>query len=339
MEQIKENITFDDVLIKPKFSNITSRKDVSLTTTIGNLSLDIPIVSANMDTVTNEDLAKKLYESGGISILHRFSSIEKNVKLFKSLKNQNVKSIVSIGLNDYELERAEALIESGANILCIDVAHGAQMSVVEQYNRIMNKYKSNVDIIVGNFATGDTVKEFKDLCVSEPLAFKVGIGGGSACLTRVQTGCGVPQLSAIFDCVKSNPTSNIISDGGHKKPGDIAKALAAGAKMVMLGYMLAGTDEAPGEIINDNYKKYRGSASQEAYNDQGKIADWRTFEGDSFLIPYKGPLNKVLQDITGGIRSSLSYVGARNLEEFREKVEFIRVSNSTFMENTSHGKL
>ncbi len=330
-------ITFDDVLIKPKFSNITSRKDVSLSSTIGELILNLPVISANMDTVTNADVAIAMQKNNAIGALHRFSSIEKNIKAFNKVKSENSNAIISIGLGDYELKRAESLIEAGANILCIDVAHGAQMSVVNQYNNIASKHK-NIGIIVGNFATGESIKQFREYCVSEPMALKVGIGGGSACLTRVQTGCGIPQLSAVIDSINHNPNSNIISDGGKKYPGDIAKALAVGAKAVMLGSMLAGVEEGPGEIVNSHYKQYRGSASQESYEFQGKVAKWRTFEGDSFLVPYKGSITEVLQNIEGGLRSSLTYVGAKNLEEFKKNAELVEISISTIKENSAHGK-
>ncbi len=331
-------LTFDDVLIKPKFSKIQSRKDVSIDSKIGSLHLKLPIISANMDTVTNGDVAKVMYLEGGISCLHRFLSIEENILEFKQLKQANCNAIVSVGLGEYELERAFSLIENDAKIICIDVAHGAQLSVVEQYNNIKKKYK-DIDIIVGNFATGESILQFRELCSSEPLAFKVGIGGGAACLTRIQTGCGIPQLSSIIDSVKLNPKSNIISDGGCRYPGDIAKALAVGAKAVMLGSMLAGCDESPGEIINGNYKKYRGSASQESYEAQGKQAQWRTYEGDSFLISYKGSLKNVLNNIQGGIRSSFTYVGANNLTEFQQLVELVEISYATVKENTAHGKI
>ncbi|MDR0483652.1 MAG: guanosine monophosphate reductase [Alphaproteobacteria bacterium] len=334
---MEKYITFDDVLIKPQFSRINSRRDVDLSTKIGELSLSLPIISANMDTVTNADMAIAMHKNGAIGALHRFSSIEKNSKAYKRVKAENADTIISIGLGDYEFERAETLINDGANILCIDVAHGAQIAVVEQYNKIASKHK-NVGIIVGNFATGDTVKQFRELCVREPMAFKVGIGGGSACLTRVQTGCGIPQLSAVIDCVKLNPTTAIISDGGKKNPGDIAKALSVGAVAVMLGSMLAGVDEGPGDIIDSLYKQYRGSASQESYEVQGKVAKWRTFEGDSFLVPYKGSIADVLQNIEGGLRSSFAYVGAKNITEFQAKADLIEISTSTIKENSAHGK-
>ncbi len=171
------------------------------------------------------------------------------------------------------------------------------------------------------------------------MAFKVGIGGGSACLTRVQTGCGVPQLSALIDCIAVNPTVDVISDGGKRTPGDIAKALSVGAKAVMLGSMLAGVDEGPGEIINGKFKEYRGSASQDSYESQGKVAKWRTFEGDSFLVSYKGSIADVLQNIQGGLRSAMTYTGSKDLKDFVSNVELIEISMATQRENVAHGKI
>lgn len=331
-------LTFDDVLIEPSFSTINSRKDVDLSTHIGNLNLNIPLLSANMDTVFSFDLAKALSKEGGCSVVHRFFSIEDNVSMCQKLIENNVQFIASIGLGTYERERAENLIQIGVKNLCIDVAHGAQQAVVDQYNSIIEKHKSNVEIIVGNFASGRSIQHFRELCMQEPVAIKVGIGGGSACLTRVQTGCGVPQLHALIDSIKHNPESNIISDGAHKTPGDVAKALAAGANSVMLGYIFATTTEAAGEIIDGKFKKYRGSASLESYKVQNKEAEWRTYEGDSFVVPIQGSVNEVVQNITGGLRSSFTYVGAHNLKEFHEKAHFLKVSHSTQKENNSHGK-
>lgn len=331
-------ITFDDVLIEPKFSLISSRKNVNTTTNLGSLKLDAPIMAANMDTIFSIDLAIALAKAGGCAVVHRFCSIEENVAICDKLQQANTPVIASIGISENEYNRAAALIESGVNYLCIDVAHGAQMAVVEHYNKIIKNFGSKIEVIVGNFATGQSIQRFRELCIKEPMAFKIGIGGGSACLTRVQTGCGVPQLSALLDCVKVNPNTNLISDGAHKTPGDIAKALAAGAKAVMLGFMFAGTEEAPGEVVDNKYKKYRGSASLESYKAQGKEAAWRTFEGDSFLVPLKGSVENVVQNITGGLRSALTYVGAADLSEFREHATLIKVSNSSFNENTSHGK-
>ena len=222
--------------------------------------------------------------------------------------------------------------------------------------------------MVGNFASADSVKEFLERSNGSVDAIKVGVGPGSACTTRIKTGVGVPQLSAVMEIAKllKNTKIQIVADGGMKTPGDIAKALGAGAHLVMLGGMLAGTLESPGEIgeiyIDSNKvsvnslegkledflsapnvkiasKKYRGSASQEAYDAQGKSGSHRTAEGESFLVPYKGSVVNILADIEGGIRSAMTYVGARNLDEFRARCEFVRISHATAKENGAHGKL
>ncbi len=348
------NYTFDDVLIKPNFSTIKSRKDVDISTKLGPLTLAIPIISANMDTVTGPHMAAAMSDAGGLGCLHRFWDIKTQSKEVRNLLGQSCHNIsCSVGVGELELERAIKMIDLGVKVITIDVAHGAQQQVVDQYKAIKN-YKPDVFLIVGNFATKDSILEFVSRCgftymkdFNNEAAIKVGIGPGSACTTRIKTGVGVPQLSAIMDCVQSGAT--IIADGGMKTSGDVAKALAIGAKCVMLGGMLAGTDESPGKSIyapaetGDRDlqcigKQYRGSASKESYEVQGKEASHRTAEGESFIVPYKGPVASVLQDIEGGLRSALTYVGASNLEEFVEKSTLVIVSNSSKLENGAHGK-
>jgi len=350
---MKELVTFDDVLIVPKFSTIKSRKEVDISSEVSGLPfLRIPVISANMDTVTEAAMSKELRRLGAAGCIHRFSSIQDNVKLYKESIYQDECSrlapIVSIGLGNGEFERAEALHSAGARYFCIDVAHGASIEVVNQVNKLTEKYGEDICITVGNFATGASVKHFKELCKIQPKAFKVGIGPGSACTTRIKTGVGIPQLSAIIDCVQINPDTAFIADGGLKTPGDIAKALAAGAKCVMLGGMLAGTDETPGEIVNVSSgpphferilkKRYRGSASKQSYIAQGKDTNYRTAEGEAFLVEHKGPVEEIIKDIEGGLRSAFSYVGANNLKEFQQNVEFIKVTSVGLKENGSHGK-
>ncbi len=343
-----EFLTFDDVLIKPLFSTIKSRKDVDLTSKhlLGlNVGLRLPVFSANMDTVTGINMAKAMSTAGGMGVLHRFWSIEDNVKAF-----QETESAVSVGLGGQELERAKALIDAGAQYFFIDVAHGATQEVADQLKAI--KAIKNVWVCVGNFASGESVAWFVHVCGKvRPDAFKIGVGPGSACTTRIKTGIGVPQLSAIIECAKETSIP-VIADGGMKTPGDIAKALGAGASAVMLGGMLAGTEETPGEMIMKatshsafgapltfgEFKKYRGSASKESYEAQGKDTAWRTAEGESFTVPYKGSVSDILQDIEGGLRSSFSYVGASNLKEFQEKVIFVSISAASIKENGAHGK-
>lgn len=345
---MKELVTFDDVLIVPKFSTIKSRKDVDISSEVSGLPfLRVPVISANMDTITESVMAKELRSLGAVGCLHRFLSIEDNIKLFKDSiyvhEYGRSAPIVSIGLGNNEIERAQALFSAGARYFCIDVAHGASIEVVNQVNKLGDMYGEDICLIVGNFATGESVKRFKELCKIQPKAFKIGIGPGSACTTRIKTGVGIPQLSAIMDCVQINPNTAFIADGGLKTPGDIAKALAAGAKCVMLGGMLSGTEETPGNKVQTSdsgiwFKEYRGSASKESYEAQNKNSDWRTAEGESFLVPYKGRVEGIIKDIEGGLRSAFSYVGASNLKEFQQNCEFIRITNSGVKENKAHGK-
>jgi len=365
-------VTFDDILIKPKFSKLSSRKYVDLTTDLGKeIKLSLPVISANMSTITGPKMAHAMSKAGGMGIFHRFMTIEENITAWT---DGPFDCGVSIGVVDSEKERAEALIDAGANIICVDVAHGAQQSVVDQVKWLRSKYKDNIFIIVGNFATPQTIKAFGDAVgiTDSPDIYKVGIGPGSVCTTRIKTGVGVPQLSAILSCAAEFP---IIADGGMKTPGDIAKALAGGAKAVMLGGMLAGTKEAPGEEIigeaqvisyeeakkkakrdnikdfskvsisngyffsdgfyafniNPEYKIYKGSAAN------GYGNGWKTSEGVEIKVPYKGPVEPILKDIEGGLRSSFTYTGASNLNEFQNNAELIIVSPSTRIENKAHG--
>ena len=339
-------LTFDDVLIAPKFSTIQSRKDVTLNAHMGEKLLSLPVISANMDTVTDSDMCYAMGKAGGVGCLHRFMPPKATLSVWH--ENLDNKPIISIGLGSEEMGRACLLANAGATHFCIDVAHGAQLAVVEQANNL-RKAVPHAYIIVGNFASADSVKEFLDRAFYSVDAFKVGVGPGSACTTRIKTGVGVPQLSAVMSIAKTlkNTDIQVIADGGMKTPGDIAKALGAGAHFVMLGGMLAGTDETPGEVIYPEVgpnekacpvKKYRGSASHESYAVQGKVGSHRTAEGESFMVPYKGPVANILADIEGGVRSAMTYVGARNLDEFRERCEFVQISPATVRENGAHGK-
>lgn len=333
---MQTNITFDDVLIAPCFSTVSSRREVDLTANFGSFSLKLPVFSSNMDTVTAAPMANVMAKSGACGLLHRFMTIDENVAELKKVLPNFVG--VSVGLGDNEFERACALIDAGATFVVLDVAHAAQMSVVQQSRRLREKYGANVHLSVGTFANSRSVNDWLHHG-GEADSLHVGVGPGSACSTRIKTGVGIPQLSAILDCVRSGRP--IISNGGCKTPGDIAKAIAAGATGIIMGGMFAATDEAPGELVEKGgkkYKKYRGSASAESYEVQNKTAEWRTPEGESMMLPYKGPVSSVLQDIEGGLRSAFSYVGARTIEEFQRRAELVMVSSAAFMENGPHGK-
>lgn len=341
---MREYYTFDDVLIAPKFSYINSRKDVDLTVNVEGLpGMGLPVISSNMKTITECGMAKAMLLYGAQACLHRFWSIDENVKALQDSKvsvpmiGVTFHPMVSTGIGALELERAEALISAGAKYIVIDVAHGAQQQVVDHVKSILETYKNNISVIVGNFANAVSIHTFMNNLGSngKVAAWKVGIGPGSVCTTRIKTGVGIPQLSAIQDCANLF-TQNIIADGGMKTPGDIAKALAVGAKAVMLGGMLAGTDETPGEGMLTNNKGrcklYTGSAHRNSTENES----YRTSEGETVLVPCKGPVIDILSDIEGGLRSSLAYAGASNLKEFMP--ELIRVSSNTIAENGAHGK-
>lgn len=342
---MKEALTFNDVNIVPGFSDIASRSEVDLSC----LGITLPVIAANMDTVTDWCMSRAMLDYGAQACLHRFGTIEETVEMFLNSCSTKLsgksKPMVSIGLGSIELDRAKALFDYGAETFIIDVAHGSQLAVLKQAIRLREIIQANGSIVVGNFASAKSVKEFKDRNIINGI--KVGIGPGAACTTRIKTGVGVPQFTAIQEISNELKGTGIIiiGDGGLKTPGDIAKALGAGASMVMIGSMLAGTDESPGEIVymhkgmplpEEKFKKYRGSASKESYEAQGKVGKHRTAEGESFLVPYKGPVADILQDIEGGLRSAFTYVGARNLKEFHDKVEFVRVTHSGYIEGTAH---
>lgn len=350
--------SFDDTLIVPKFSFVKSRKDVITNNSIGRYTqFKIPVISANMDTVTDSKMAAAMTEYGGVACLHRFISIEDNVAMFKSSPPS---TWCSIGISENELNRAIALAQAGCKTLLIDVAHGASLDTVNQFNKLCsNSLFENIDIIVGNFATAEEITMFLSLAIDIPTAFKVGIGGGSACTTRKKTGCGLPTLASVIDCATTGQV--IIADGGIRGPDDVAKCLAAGATAVMVGKLLAGTDESPGEVMFKGYnnellpfkqysdltfigkypsklKIYRGSASKESYDVQNKESSWRTPEGEAFTVSYKGSVKNVLQDIEGGLRSAYSYVNAHYPNEFRKNATLIQVSNFGANESNAHGK-
>jgi len=347
-------LTFKDVLMLPQFSTIASRKDVNPSTTVGGTKLLIPIISSNMDTVTNFTMANAMRLAGGIGCLHRFMSIADNVKEYLSSPKD---TWVSVGVGSNEFERAKALHEAGASTFVIDVAHGASVAVVEQTIKLRELIGSAKYIIVGNFATKKSIEEFNKHIGSTRIdAVKVGIGPGSACLTRVVTGCGRNLLSTLLECKDAGYP--MIADGGITDSGDFAKALAAGASAVMCGRLLAGTDESPSEVIREEYpgnyiagssaryivtgkithKKYRGSASAESYEVQGKTAAHRSPEGDSFLIPYVGSVAKVLEQMEGGLRSAMTYNNARTIQELQENVQFVQVTTNGTKESGAHGK-
>jgi IMP dehydrogenase len=390
---MKKYLTYDDVNIVPKYSEVNSRGDVKLHTRFTkNTELTIPIVASPMDTVTELDMAVEMMERGGVGILHRFNTIEEQSKMMKSL-HRKWDDFFKIGdgreksadndyddwykkLNgrrptesDYEdlkdygiftddmakddrmwrrkplcaavgatgdyLERAEELVKNGCNVILIDVAHGHHSNVGEAIEKIKSKI-SNVEIIAGNIATGDGARF---LCRKGADGIRVGIGNGSLCETRIRTGVGLPQVSVLLDVcsVCDNYNVPIIADGGIRNVGDVAKGIGCGADSIMVGSLLSGTKESPGSIEKQGqwpneklFKKYRGSASRDSKGNDKNV------EGNHKVIPYKGKVNRILSDITDGLRSSCSYVGAIDIDEYHSKVEFVEVTNAGQVEARPH---
>ena len=391
---MKKYLTYDDVNIVPKYSELNSRDDVDLTTRFTkNKKLHIPIVASPMDTVTEEKMAIEMMENGAVGVIHRFMSIEKQSRMMKSLhykwdsffnigdgkersadndydewyKKLHNKSKISksdyeefkdygmftddmaetdrmwrnlplcaaVGVTGDYLERAKELVLNGCKVILIDVAHGHHKNVGVAIEEIKSKI-SNIEVIAGNVATRDGA-EF--LCEKGADAIRVGIGNGSLCETRIRTGVGLPQASVLLDLysVCDDWDVPIIADGGIRNVGDVAKGLGCGADTIMVGSLLSGTKESPGQIEKQGewpnerlFKKYRGSASRDSKGNDKNV------EGNHKVIPYKGKVNRILSDIEDGIKSSCSYVGANNLEEYRSLVEFVEVTNAGQVEARPH---
>lgn len=292
-------ITFDDVLLVPSYNHHESRKVVDTTSTdrLGKLSLALPVISSNMDTITESDMANFMSSKGAMGALHRFMTVEENIREFKKCK---AKVFVSIGCTLAELERAEALRDAGADYFCVDVAH-AHAKYVGKTLKSLRQILQDLCIMAGNVATYAGA-DYLASCGADII--KAGIGGGSVCSTRIKTGFGVPMLTCIQDCSRAD--RSIVADGGIRTSGDIVKALAFGADFVMIGGMLAGTAPTPGEVIKkkdgSKVKYYRGMASREAQEDfLGVMHDWKTAEGITTEVPFKENPDAIISDIVGGL--------------------------------------
>ncbi len=327
-------ITFDDVLLVPAYNHHESRRivDISSTDRLGHLTLALPVMSANMDTVTESNMANFMSSKGGIGVLHRFLSIEENISQFKACLGP---VFVSIGCNTAELARAEALRDAGAVFFCVDVAH-AHAKYVGKTLKSLRQLLGSRCIMAGNVATYAGA-DYLASCGADII--KAGIGGGSVCSTRIKTGFGIPMLTCIQDCARTD--RSIVADGGLRTSGDIVKALAFGADFVMIGGMLAGTTPTPGEIITNpdgtRVKRYRGMASREAQEAfLGQMHEWKTAEGVSAEVPYRDDQEFIIADIIGGLRSGLTYAGADSISELQRKLNFVQVTPAGRQESLPH---
>ena len=330
------SMSFDDVLLVPQYSDIESRKSLSTNNQLDDkITLGLPIISSPMDTVTEVDMAFAMDTHGGLGIIHRYNTANDQARLVKKAKLKGVPVVgAAIGVTGDFLERAQALVEEGASVLCIDVAHGHHSMVERAIQSLKSVFGDSLHIMAGNVATGEGARDLANWGAD---SVRVGIGGGSICSTRLVSGHGVPTFQTIIDCVEYGCSVPIIADGGIKTSGDIVKALAAGADFVMLGSMLAGTTQSPGQVFdngNKKYKVYRGMASSEAQ------VSWRgktsTPEGISTTIPYKGDVNTILGDLRGGIQSGMSYSGVRTIRDLQAKAKFIRQTPAGQSESYTH---
>ena len=346
MDAIKESLTFDDILLVPQYSNILpSETDISLKLT-KKITLKVPFLSSAMDTVTESKMAIAMANAGGIGIIHRNLNIKKQSKEVKKVKKKKLVVGAAVGTNNEDLDRAKSLIDNGCDLIIVDTAHGHSEKVLKTLSRL-KKISKSIPICVGNIATG---KAAKKLYNSGADIIKVGIGPGSICTTRMVAGIGVPQISAIMDVKQAlhNKKIKIISDGGIKFSGDIAKSLAAGADAIMMGSIFAGTDESPGKKFRHKgklYKQYRGMGSigamssgsagryfQKNFKDKSKFVP----EGVEGRVEYKGNVSKIIYQLQGGLRSSMGYIGAKNLAQISKNAKFIKITKAGFYESMVH---
>lgn len=345
MEQINLALSYDDVLLIPQYSEIKSRNDVDLTTQIAkNIFLKLPIISSNMSDVTGVEMAISLGKLGGLGVIPRFMPPEVEADEIEKVKKAGILVGAAIGIRNGMYDRSEMLIKAGADILFLDVAHGHMKTSIDATSNFKNKFPG-VPLVAGNVATEEAAKA---LFAAGADTVKVGIGAGSICTTRIETGSGVPQVTAILDSAKAARKYKgfLIADSGAKNSGDIVKGLAAGASALMLGNMLAGTDEAPGakkEINGKWFKTYNASTSLAEKKNHIKMnkseygTDYvKQIEGVESLVPYKGALNDLVEKYAANIRSGLSYSGARDIKTFWKRAKFIQITSMGMIESGAH---
>ncbi len=328
-------------MLVPRYSEMNSRLDADLSTTVAGVHLRVPLIAANMSSVCEDSMAIAMGEMGGLGIIHRMCPVQGQERMVRVVHEAGQQVGFSIGVGPDWRDRMEAC-RKFANIVCLDVAHGHHRRVVELLAEYFRTYR-DYPIVVGQIATARAAGMFIQGISEEfhrTVAFKASIGGGSLCTTRIMTGFGVPTLQAIADINEAHGhTISIIGDGGIKNSGDIVKSLAAGADAVMLGNLLAGTDESPGNIIKSKdllYKVYRGSAS---FGDKAlRGEETRNVEGEEALVPYKGSVKRVVSNLLDGVRSGFSYGGASSIQELQANAEFIEITAHGLAESLPHGK-
>jgi len=347
MGSIKEALTFDDVTLAPNYSEVLPSEVSTKTILSKNLILEIPLLSSAMDTVTESKMAIAIAKAGGIGIIHRNLDIKKQISEIKKVQSKNLIVGAAVGAGPKELKRAETILKENVDLIVVDTAHGHTKKVAEIIKKIKKKKPNQTALCAGNVATAEAAKFLVKLGVD---IIKVGIGPGSICTTRLVAGIGVPQLSAILEAKKGvkNKKVSIISDGGIKFSGDIAKALAAGADAVMIGSLFAGTVEAPGKVIKKNgqlYKNFRGMGSVGAMNKGSADRYFQKIqkntskyvpEGVEGLVKFKGNVEKIIYKLIGGLKSSMGYLGSKKIINLRKKPKFVKITKAGFYESMVH---
>ena len=347
MVPIKEALTFDDVTLAPNYSEILPSEADTTVSLTNNLKLKIPLLSSAMDTVTESKMAIAIAKAGGIGVIHRNLDIKTQISEIRKVKKYSLKVGAAVGASEKEFIRAKAIINEGVDLIVVDTAHGHTKKVSEIIKFIKKKKNKKTALCAGNIATPEAAKFLTKLGVD---IIKVGIGPGSICTTRLVAGIGVPQLSAILSVRNGikNKNVKIISDGGIKYSGDLAKAFAAGADAVMIGSLFAGTDETPGKLIKRNgklFKSFRGMGSVGAMNKgsadryfQSKQKDVSKYvpEGVEGFAKYKGKVSDIIYKLIGGLRSSMGYLGSKQIKYLRERPKFVKITKAGFYESMVH---
>ena len=347
MGPIKEALTFDDVTLAPRYSEVLPSEVDTEIVLSKNLTLKIPILSSAMDTVTESKMAIAIAKAGGIGIIHRNLDIKKQIYEINKVKKKNLIVGAAVGAGPKEIKRAEAILKEKVDLIVVDTAHAHTKKVAEIIKKIKKKKSKHTTLCAGNIATAEAAKFLIKLGVD---IIKVGIGPGSICTTRLVAGIGVPQLSAILEVKKGtkNKKVSIISDGGIKFSGDIAKALAAGADAVMIGSLFAGTKETPGKLIKKNgqlYKNFRGMGSVGAMNKGSAERYFQKIQQDASkyvpegvegLVKYKGDLKNIIYKLIGGLKSSMGYLGSKKIINLRNKPKFLKITKAGFYESMVH---
>ncbi|OIO26704.1 guanosine monophosphate reductase [Candidatus Micrarchaeota archaeon CG1_02_60_51] len=351
---MRETLAYDDVLLLPRKSSVLPRDAVVESVFTPKIKLRIPFCSAAMDTVSGREMAVALAQLGGIAVLHRNMSPAEQatqVKLIKGVKGGEkacvdedgaLRVAAAVGVND--AERVALLVNAGIDALVVDTAHGHSQGVLDAVRQIKRDHPQT-QIVAGNIVTAEAVRDLKKAGAD---AVKVGVGPGSICTTRVVAGVGCAQFSAVCECARAARGTPIIADGGIKYSGDAAKALAAGASSVMMGSLFAGTEEAPGEVLvidGKKFKSYRGMGSVAAMMQGSKsrysqdhISERKKLvpEGVEGIVPYKGSVAGVIHQMTGGVKAAMGYCGARDLAQFKSRAKFVRITNAGLRESHPH---